>query len=335
MKTAVVLFNLGGPDKPESVKPFLFNLFSDKAIITLPQPLRFFVAWLISSRREKKAQEIYAHIGGASPLLPLTRDQAAALESELATHGEFRVFVSMRYWHPFSRETAEEVKKYNPDQVILLPLYPQFSTTTTASSLADWKKSFPGKTLEICCYPENAGFIKSHAEIIAPLYEKALSFTDEPSVLFSAHSLPLKTIESGDSYQWQVEKTAKLIAAALNLTSYTVCYQSKVGPLEWLGPSTEECIRKAGEAKKPVVVVPVSFVSEHSETLVELDVLFKKLAAESGVPAYFRVPALGTSPSFIKSLASLCLARINSPCRRICPSRFEKCMNSSPATTSL
>jgi len=321
-RTAVILFNLGGPDKPESVRPFLQNLFSDPAIIGLPFFMRLPLAKLMAARREEKAQDIYAKIGGKSPLLENTSKQAAALEHEL---GEgFRCFVSMRYWHPFSRETAQQVGIYKPDKTVFLPLYPQFSTTTTASSFRDFPKKPDAK---ICCYPANEGFIKAQADLIKPVLQQAGSF-GSPRLLFSAHGLPEKTVQSGDPYQWQCEQTALALVRELGEdVDFVNCYQSRVGPLNWIGPSTEGEIRRAGYEGTPVVVVPLSFVSEHSETLVELDIDYHKLAWEQKVPFYGRVPTVGTHPAFIRGLADMVQKALagEKPCAITCPSGFGAC----------
>jgi ferrochelatase len=314
MKTAVILFNLGGPDSQQAVKPFLFNLFNDPAIIGAPKLIRYFLAKFISGKREKKAQGIYAQIGGKSPILELTNQQAQALEAKL---GEgYKVFVCMRYWHPMSAEVAAQVAAYAPDDIIFLPLYPQFSTTTSESSFND----FPLKpTQTICCYPLEEDFINAHAELIKP------HFAQHPNarVLFSAHGLPKKVIEAGDPYQWQVEQTSAAVAAKLGIADYVVCYQSKVGPLEWLKPNTEDEIIKAGKEGKDVILTPIAFVSEHSETLVELDIQFKELATDVGVKNYVRIPALGTHPKFIESLANL----VKKPTQpKICPKEFCRCI---------
>jgi ferrochelatase len=302
-KTAIVFFNLGGPDSPEAIKPFLFNLFNDKAIIGAPQPIRWLLAKFISSRRAPVAKEIYAQIGGKSPLLGFTEEQARALENSL---GEgYKVFIAMRYWHPFASETTLKVKEYGPDEIILLPLYPQYSTTTSGSSIKDWQSfglSVP--TRIICCYPEEPGFIAAMADFIGKALNKAGEGT---RLLFSAHGLPKKIIERGDPYQFQVEKSAAAVANILNIpyADWLVCYQSRVGPMEWIGPSTDDEIRRAGQDGKKVVLAPIAFVSEHSETLVELDIEYRHLAEQSGVPAYIRVPALGAHPAFISGLARL------------------------------
>ena len=307
-KTAVVLFNLGGPDSLDAVRPFLFNLFNDRAIIAMPQPLRWLFAQLISRRRAPIAREIYRQIGGRSPLLEQTRAQAAALEKALGEN--HRVFIAMRYWHPFSRQTVREVMAWAPDEVVLLPLYPQFSTTTTGSSLTDWRRQARRAGLVAPCqvvrdYPCAPGLIAAQAGLIGAALDK---LQDQPvRLLLSAHGLPKKLIERGDPYQRQVEQTARAVIDALGRPGldWTVCYQSRVGPLEWIGPATDDEIRRAGQQDRAVVIAPIAFVSEHSETLVELDIDYRKLALEHGVPAYHRVGAVGIAPEFIAALADL------------------------------
>jgi ferrochelatase len=312
-RVAVVLFNLGGPDNPSAVEPFLFNLFNDKAIIALPQPLRWLLARLISRRRAPIAREIYGKIGGGSPLLPNTIAQARALERALSTLGEVRAYPCMRYWHPMAPAVAREVAAFRPDRIALLPLYPQFSSTTTASSYGSWVAAAaraglrePGQLL--CCYPGQPGMVKALAGLVRAGVEKALAAgAGSPRILFSAHGLPKRIVDRGDSYPDQVKQTAELVAAAAGLGAgqWLVCYQSRVGPLEWIGPSTDEEIRRGGADKVPLVVVPIAFVSEHSETLVELDLEYAHLAETAGVPAYVRVPTVGTEPAFIEGLADM------------------------------
>ncbi len=347
-KTAVVLFNLGGPDSPEAVQPFLFNLFNDPAIINLPGPLRWLVAKTISRRRAPVAREIYEHLGGASPLLGNTNAQAAALETRLrarrgAGDGEVRAFVAMRYWHPRSDAVAREVRAFGPERLVLLPLYPQFSTTTSASSLRDWREAArrqgvtaPGTT--VCCYPQQQGLIAELASGVAAALEEAAA-KGTPRVLFSAHGLPQKIVAGGDPYQWQVEETAAAIFAALQKDhgvgadlDRLVCYQSRVGPLEWIKPYTEDEIARAGREAVPLVVVPVAFVSEHSETLVELDIEYRRLADRAGVPAYLRVPTVGSGADFIEGLADLVTsalasgeAIVSAAGGRICPASCGRC----------
>lgn len=341
-KIAVILFNLGGPDISENVKPFLFNLFNDPAIIGLPNPFRWMLAKLISSKREQEAQEIYHHIGGGSPILPLTKEQAHALDAALNTSSnhEYKSFIAMRYWHPMSPETVEKVKEYAPDEVLLLPLYPHFSTTTSGSSIEDWYKSakkaglnVPTKSL--CCYPLDEGVIDAHAKLLREYYPKAVDH-GKARVLFSAHGLPKKIIEKGDPYQWQIEQTAQKIVdkLAIDGLDWKVCYQSKVGPLEWIGPATDAEILRAAKEGISVVIVPIAFVSEHSETLVELDIQYKEMAEKAGMANYTRVPALATHPDFISGLATMCqqaetqnsTGNIPPGGTRICPKKFTECM---------
>lgn len=338
-RLAVVLFNLGGPDRSEAVEPFLFNLFNDPAIIGAPQPIRWLIAKLISRRRAPTARAIYAQLGGGSPLVPLTRKQAAALEARLRDDGtDARVFVAMRYWRPFSDETAREVAAFAPDRIVLLPLYPQFSTTTTESSLKDWLRAARAAGLEapthaVCCYPDEDGFIAAQVELTAAALVAA-SRAGSPRVLFSAHGLPKKVIAKGDPYQRQVETTAAAIARKMGLgaADWVVCYQSRVGPLEWIGPSTQGEIERAGRDRVPVVVAPIAFVSEHSETLVELDIEYRRKAEAAGVPAYARVPAVAEHPRFIEGLARRVRAAVAQPAGtcgtgggKTCPGECARC----------
>jgi len=308
MKVAIILFNLGGPDSLEAVQPFLRNLFSDPAIIGLPawlrRPLAPFLAW----RRAVKAKRIYAEIGGSSPILGQTEAQARALEAELEGAHDCRGYVCMRYWHPMTAAVVRAVARFAPDRIVLLPLYPQFSTTTTGSSFQAWQElaSFKAPTARVKSYPTDPGFIAASVELV----KEALAQAGGPRrVLFSAHGLPEKVIRAGDPYQAELEATAAAIAAAIGGlergADWTVCYQSRVGPLKWIGPSTEQEIRRAGADRVSVVVYPVSFVSEHSETLFELDIAYRRLAAQAGVAAYIRVPTVGTHPKFIRGLADL------------------------------
>ena len=311
-RLAVVLFNLGGPDGPQAVRPFLFNLFRDPAIIGLPAVLRYPIAAYISRTREKLAQANYAIIGGASPLLPETRAQAEALEAELRARApdvEARVFIAMRYWRPLAAETAAEVARFAPDEIVLLPLYPQYSTTTTGSSVKDWEAAYrgPGRTRTVCCYPTAPGLAAAHARLI----ERALEAAGGPRnlrLLFSAHGLPKKVVDAGDPYQAQVEATVGAVLGELGgELDHQICYQSRVGPLEWLGPSTDAAIRQAAADGKGALVIPIAFVSEHVETLVELDHEYAAVARDVGCSPYLRVPALGVSPGFIAGLAEAAL----------------------------
>ncbi len=338
MKTAVVLFNLGGPDRPEAVQPFLFNLFNDPAIIGAPGPVRWALAKLISTRRTPVAKGIYAHLGGASPLLENTRLQAAVLETALAELGEVRVFIAMRYWHPMTEEAVAAVAAFGPDRIVLLPLYPQYSTTTSGSSITAWthhaaRSGLDVPTTSICCYPCEAGFVAESVARIRPALLEA-SAHGEPRLLFSAHGLPKKIVARGDPYQWQVEQSAAAIAEALGEAGldWRICYQSRVGPLEWIGPGTEAEIARAGRDRVPIVVFPVAFVSEHSETLVELDIEYRKLAEERGVPAYVRAATVSDGGHFIAGLADLVRRALTGGCaicsdggQRICPTGRARC----------
>ena len=310
-RIAVVLFNLGGPDDQASVRPFLFNLFNDPAIIGLPGLFRTPLAKLISDRREKSAQANYAMMGGGSPLLPGTRKQAEALEAVLNARlagDEVRVFIAMRYWHPLTEETAADVAVFGPDEIVLLPLYPQFSTTTTESSLKAWNAAYAGSGVSraVCCYPSAAGWVEAQAEAIGAKLDEA---GEGPvRVLFSAHGIPEKLVTGkGDPYQEQVETTVAAVVAAIEARrgpiDHALCYQSRVGPMKWLGPSTPEAIETAGRDGVGVVITPIAFVSEHIETLVELDIEYGELAHEKGVSPYLRAAAVGVQPLFIDTLA--------------------------------
>lgn len=320
MRLAVVLFNLGGPDRPEAIEPFLTNLFSDPAIIDLPKFLRLPLARMIAARRASVAREIYAKIGGRSPIREETEAQAQALEQALSRSDRtVRVFVAMRCWTPFSRETAESVLAWKPDTTVLLPLYPQYSTTTTASSLNDWavaarRVDLPGTQACIRCYPDDPGFIAAEAALVGEAMTKRRSDI-RYRLLLSAHGLPKRVIARGDPYRDQVERSAAAIVTALGSTEldWIVCYQSRVGPLEWIGPATDAEIRRAGAEGLGVIVAPIAFVSEHSETLVELDIEYAKLAADSGVRDYIRVPTVGTHVKFIDGLARLVSEAVEGP----------------------
>jgi ferrochelatase len=341
VKLAIVLFNLGGPDSPEAVEPFLRNLFSDPGIIQLPGFVRLPLARLIARRRAPVARAIYDHIGGRSPILAETQEQARALEAAANGDGiEAKVFVAMRCWHPFSDGAALAVKQFGADQIVLLPLYPQYSTTTSASSLKDWdraarKAGLRAPASRICCYPDDPGFITAAAARVGAKLENlmpGLSYR----LLFSAHGLPKRVIERGDPYQWQIEQSARALVDRLGISDrgdidYRICYQSRVGPLKWLEPSTDAEIRRAGAEGRGVIVAPIAFVSEHSETLVELDIEYGKLAREAGVPDYRRAGTVGSHPAFIAGLAALVRdgagreGMINNRNARFCPREICQC----------
>ena len=338
MKKAVILFNLGGPDKLENVEPFLFNLFNDPAILNLPSLLRYPLAKLISNRRAPTAKKIYEELGGSSPILKLTEKQSSALEKKLNIddqNNEYKCFVVMRCWHPRAEVVIKDVINYNPNEIILMPLYPQYSAATSGSSIKEWndictKNSFKVKTSTICCYPTDENFVKAHKEEILKKIENLENF----KLIFSAHGLPEKNIKKGDPYQWQVEQSVNKIVESLNIKDldWILSYQSRVGPLKWIGPSTEDIIVENSKLEKHIVLVPIAFVSEHSETLVELDIEYKELADKNGCKNYSRIKALGTNENYIKAMSNLIINKQDYnfkrdlfPPRIQCPSQFKKC----------
>ena len=338
-KRAIVLFNLGGPDSPKAIQPFLNNLFSDPSIINLPTIFRLPLAYFISKRRATTAR------GGKSPLLSQTLEQASALETVLIKEylgDDISVHVCMRYWHPMVDEVIADVISFDPDQILLLPLYPQFSTATTQSSLSEWVKTAKRNSLNIptysiCCYPTLEKLADAQADILNRVLD-GVSDKGKTRVLFSAHGLPKKIIKRGDPYQWQVEQSAQLIAKTAGLTDamWCICYQSRVGPLTWIEPSLEQELERAARDDVAVVVLPVAFVSEHSETLVELDIEYKDVAERLGITEYHRVPAVGTHPTFIEGLKEIAVSAFEQQEElrsfkelRCCPSKYNKCPSSS------
>ncbi len=328
-KLAVVLFNLGGPDAPASVEPFLFNLFNDPAIIGAPGPLRWLLAKYIAKKRAPVARQIYRHLGGGSPLLEHTQAQAAGLESLLRADGvDAKVFIAMRYWHPMTAAAVRAVKEWQPDEVVLLPLYPQYSTTTTGSSIAAWHRAakelhFTVPTKALCCYPALAGFVSAQARLIGEAL--AANTNDQPyRLLFSAHGLPERIVDKGDPYVSQIEQSAAAIVECLakqgvEVPNWRVSYQSRVGRLKWVEPYTDAEIAKAGAEGLALLIVPLAFVSEHSETLVELDIEYRELAQQNGVPAYWRASTVLSASEYLGGLRDLVLGagghNDNQPCR--------------------
>ncbi len=334
MKKAVILFNLGGPDSLKAVEPFLFNLFNDPAIISLPKIFRYPLAKLISKRRAPIAKAIYEEMGGKSPILEETQVQAKAIETSLENENDtYKSFIVMRCWHPRADSVIQEVKKFNPEQIILLPLYPQYSNATSGSSIKEWldvckKKNLTVDTKTICCYPTEKDFILSYANLIKEKIN--IEDLDKITLIFSAHGLPENKIKQGDPYQWQVEQTVNELVKKLSIKNlnYILSYQSRVGPLKWIGPSTDIVIKNEAKKNKIIVVVPVAFVSEHSETLVELDIEYKKLAKENGCKDYIRVPAVTANRDFINSLKSSILEAGNGnqfTSSIKCPKKHKKC----------
>ena len=338
MKKAVILFNLGGPDKLENVEPFLFNLFNDPAILNLPTIIRYPLAKLISNRRAPVAKKIYEELGGSSPILKLTKEQSNALEIKLnqtKTEDKYKCFIVMRCWNPRAKDVIKEVQIFNPAEIILMPLYPQYSAATSGSSIKEWKdvckeNNYNVKTSTICCYPTDQNFIKAHTNEI----KKKIKDLNNFKLIFSAHGLPEKNIRKGDPYQWQVKQSVKKIIESLDDKNldWILSYQSRVGPLKWIGPSTENIIIENSKIGKHIVLVPIAFVSEHSETLVELDIEYKQLADANGCKNYTRVPALGVNDDFIKAISEIIISKeeykFNEyiyPPKIHCPSNFKKC----------
>lgn len=333
-RRAVVLFNLGGPDSLAAVHPFLKNLFGDPAILRMGALPRWFLSRAIARRRAAAARQTYRRLGGASPLLARTEAQAAALEGALG--GAARVFVCMRYWHPMAARTVEEVRRFDPEEVVLLPLYPQYSSSTTGSALQAWRRAAAGRldapTRAVCCWPEEEGFVGAIAAALAAAldgWEGA-----PPRILYSAHGVPRSYVAAGDPYQHQVERTSAAVRARLGRDDLeqVVCYQSRVGPLAWTGPYTDAEIARAGADGRAVIVVPIAFVSEHAETLVELDQDYRALARRCSVPRYERLAAVGTDPLFVSGLARLAgmaarggAALIPGGGARLCPASCREC----------
>jgi ferrochelatase len=318
-KISVVLFQMGGPDSPAAVEPFLYNLFCDPDIID------FFGAWFarrplarwIARNRAGVVRERYDAIGGYSPIRPLTERQARALEAALAPHCEARCFIAMRYWNPLTAEAAAEVIASDAPELVLLPLYPQYSFATTSSSLKEWQRVFhpnrnAPRTYTIEQFFDHPLYILSVAEQIA------LSLTrfcepDRAQIVFSAHGLPLSLIERGDPYARQVEETVRRVMERGGWNNaHTLCYQSRVGRRKWLSPSLTETIeRLAQSGEENLLVVPIAFVTEHIETLHEINIQARDKALKLGVKQFEMTPAVGDSPAFISALAALVLKALD------------------------
>jgi len=314
----IILLNLGGPDSIRAVSPFLFNLFSDRQIIQLGPPfLQKPLAWLIATIRSKKTKRYYSLIGGKSPILDITRAQAKALEEALNQRSalSFKVYVGMRYWHPFIEDVVPMIYKDGIRKLIALSLYPQYSVTTSGSSLSKVKEVVAGFQIETFCissWHNHLLYIEALADVIKKGIESFTpsSLIPRPSslgdihVLFSAHSLPQKIIEKGDPYVNQVKETIREITKRIPI-KWHLSYQSKSGPVKWLEPSTDEKLRElAAMGIKNILVVPISFVSDHIETLYEIDILYKDLAEKLGITLK-RVDSLNTHIHFIEALKDI------------------------------
>ncbi len=321
-RIGVLLLNLGGPDKIEDVRPFLYNLFSDPEIIRLPiEAFQKPLAWLISTLRAKKSQENYLEIGGGSPLREITEAQASALENKLREMGhDAKIYIGMRYWHPFTEEAIDQIKKDGVDKVVILPLYPQFSISTSGSSFRVleemWAADSVLKKIDYTLIPswyDHPGYLRSMADLIEQELDKFPN-PDSAHVFFSAHGVPVSYVEeAGDPYQKEIEECTRLIMQTLGRgNDYTLAYQSKVGPVEWLQPYTDDALEELGEKGiKDLAVVPISFVSEHIETLQEIDMEYREVAEEAGIENFHRVPALNVHPGFIDSLADLVVSSMD------------------------
>ena len=320
-KKAVLIFNLGGPSSLDEVEDFLFSLFFDKRILTMPKIPRYFLAKLITKLRTSKAKEIYKMLGGLSPIGKNTFDQGVALQNNLiekhqivnANNINWRVFYAMRHSSPHLEEVMLQMSEFDPHEVILLPLYPQYSTTTTESFFDKWREVVPKiknkwHVRPIFDYHDNPEYINSCCDII---YQNIKNIEDLSSfrLLFSAHGLPQSIVDSGDPYQKQIEVSSKLISDSLiqkiGELDWKICYQSRVGPKKWLTPSLEDEMKIVANDGKGVIIFPISFTSEHSETLVELDIEFKELAHNLNIKEYIRVPTLSVNEKFIDCLSSV------------------------------
>jgi ferrochelatase len=317
-RVGVLLLNLGGPDRLEDVRPFLFNLFSDPEIIRLPiKGLQKPLAWLISTLRSGKSQENYRQIGGGSPLRKITEAQGEALELKLKEVGQdVKIYIGMRYWHPFTEEAIAQVQKDEITKLVVLPLYPQFSISTSGSSFRVleemWSENTHLEQIQYTLIPSwynQTQYLEAMADLISQELTQ-MANPDQVHIFFSAHGVPQSYVdEAGDPYQQEIQECTRLIMATLNRPNqHTLAYQSRVGPVEWLKPYTEDALKELGEqGVKDLLVVPISFVSEHIETLQEIDIEYREIAEEAGIHHFQRVPALNTHPLFIDSLSQLVL----------------------------
>lgn len=321
-KYGIVLLQLGGPDSLDAVEPFLYNLFRDPDIINFPLSFLFRkrLARIIAQKRSPKIREHYHHMGGKSPILELTEAQAKALEERLSKTIDAKVVIAMRYWKPFTDETIQKLKKEGISDIILLPLYPHYSVSTTGSSVNEWNRAVKRDNVGhwnvelVREYPTHPDFI---ASFIARINEALDRFPEEKRehvhLLFSAHGTPLKLVRKGDPYKYQIEDTVKAIMReGKYVQNHTLCFQSRVGPEKWLEPFTDDTVERLGkEGKKNMLIIPVAFVSEHIETLFELNVEVREIAEEHGVEQFEVMPALNDHPKYIDALADLTLSVVN------------------------
>lgn len=309
---AVILFNHGYPDSLEAVKPFLFNVFYDPAFLTVSNPMRWMMARSISKQCAPKARDIYRELADNSSIHGETEKQKVKLEAYLnkLSNDNFKCFAFMRYWTPLAKDILDDLKNYSPEEIIMLPLYPQYSITTTGSGLIEWNKKLAKANFNIPFrvikdYPESDFFIDTMADMINEKLKKIDQ--NKYRLLLCAQAIPKKTIEAGDPYQTQVERSVSALLKKIeneNLDA-VICYQRRLGPLEQIGPTTEDQIEKAAADNKNIIIIPISYVSECSETLVELDIQYKEVAAKAGIKDYIRIKTVRDSEKFIAGMSNL------------------------------
>ena len=311
MKIAIVLFNLGGPDSLDAIEPFLFNLFSDRDIFKLPFGQKAF-AKFISSRRAPKVAKEYKMIGGKSPINMWTEEQRQILQKLLRFyHKELDVYTAMRYWKPLTQETVDKIEDRDYDKIILLPLYPHYSITTTGSSYNEWMRHYSGDKKLITLiksYPTQYKYVAAINQRIDETLEKfPEAIRGNVQLVFSAHGTPVSLVKKGDPYSKQIKETVNAVMKARkNSHAHHLCYQSKVGPMKWLEPATDAMIKDlSAKGKKNLLIIPISFVSDHVETLFELDIEYRHVADECGIQNYIMMRGLNDSTLFLEGLTEL------------------------------
>lgn len=317
MQTAVILMNLGGPDSLEAIEPFLFNLFSDPDIFKIPIGQKLF-AKLISRSRASKVAEEYKLIGGKSPINEWTEIQRRMLETKLNENNiDAKVFVAMRYWKPLTEETISLIEQSNFEKILLVPLYPHYSITTIGSSFNEWRRKYKGdvkKLIYINEYYLNEKYLSAvNQRINEGLQQFPISEQSNVQFVFSAHGTPVSLVKKGDPYSRQIKETMEAIMKLRNYShEYHLCFQSKVGPQKWLEPATDQMIEKlAAEGNKNLLIIPISFVSDHVETLYELDIEYRQVAEKAGIKNYVVMKGLNDSNLFIDALYELVKNNIN------------------------
>ncbi len=314
-KTAIVLLNLGGPDSLDAIEPFLMNLFSDKDIFKIPVGQKLF-AKIISNRRAPKVQKQYELIGGKSPINDWTEKQRSMLENELREFNpNIDVYTAMRYWNPLTKETAGQIANRNYEKILLLPLYPHYSISTTGSSFNEWKRVFPSDTenhIFVNNYYKNTYYIKAINNRIDETLTRFPETANDIQLVFSAHGTPVSMVNKGDPYSHQIKETIELVMKNRNFShEYHLCFQSKVGPVKWLEPSTDQMIEKlAKDGKKNLLIIPISFTSDHVETLFELNIEYRHVADALDVNNYIVMEGLNDSALFISALKDITISTL-------------------------